>query len=131
MQLDHVAVAVKDLQKAKKIFTDIGLSFENDDQVVESQQVKINFASIGNESKLELLEPLGEGTVYKFIESKGPGVHHISFSVPNIEEKSKELLAAGHKLVFPEPQAGADETLVNFIHPSSTGGILIEISQKA
>ena len=77
-----------------------------------------------------LLGVHGEGgPIEKFLSKKGPGIHHLSFKVPDIEAKCKELKEKGFKLLYEEPQSGAHSCRVNFIHPKSTGGVLIEISQ--
>ena len=128
--LDHVAIAVDDLEKAVKTYESLGLQFQEEREVVESQGVVTAFASIDENAQLELLGVHGEGgPIEKFLNKKGPGIHHLSFKVPDIEAKCKELKEKGFKLLYEEPQSGAHSCRVNFIHPKSTGGVLIEISQ--
>jgi len=71
-----------------------------------------------------------EGPIQKFIDKNGEGIHHLCFSVEDVVLKGRELRDKGYKLIYEHPQPGANNCLVNFIHPKSTGGVLIEISQK-
>lgn len=129
--LDHVAIAVSDLEKSVKIFEDLGLTFAPKREIVESEKVQTAFASIDSRAHLELLHPTStESAISKFIEKKGEGIHHLAFRVPNIEEMMKELKDKGYKLLYETPKAGANNAKINFIHPKSTGGVLIEISEK-
>ncbi len=129
--LDHVAVVVKDLSKAKELWANIGLNFDSEEEVVESQGVTTAFAPMDNNAHLELLCPYGEsGPIHKFLEKKGEGIHHLCFKVPNVKAKCDELKEKGFILINEEPVLGAGGCMVNFIHPKSTGGVLIELSQK-
>jgi methylmalonyl-CoA/ethylmalonyl-CoA epimerase len=129
--LDHIAIAVISLESGKKLYEDLGFKFDPEVEIVESQKVKTQFAAIDEHAHIELLEPLNEqSTIHEFIEKKGPGIHHICFKVSDVTVKQKELLDKGYKLIYPSPVQGAGECLVNFIHPKSAGGVLIEISQK-
>lgn len=128
--LDHVAIAVSDLDRAQKIYEDLGLKFSSEREVVESQKVTTAFAHIDTNAHLELVCPLnGEGPIQKFIDKNGEGIHHLCFKVPDVIKKSEEMAALGYKLIHEKPFIGANNCLVNFIHPKSTGGVLIEISQ--
>jgi methylmalonyl-CoA/ethylmalonyl-CoA epimerase len=128
--LDHIAVAVNSLDQSKKIYQALGLTFSEHIEEVTSQQVRVAFAELDTHAKLELLEPTSsESTIYKFIEKKGEGIHHLSFRVDDIKKKSQELLDQGFKLIYSEAQPGANNCLVNFIHPKSANGVLIELSQ--
>jgi methylmalonyl-CoA epimerase len=129
--LDHVAIAVKDLEESVKMYTQLGLKFSNEREVVEDQKVKTAFAHIDTNAHIELLEPTSDqSAIQKFIDKNGPGIHHLCFKVKNVIEKQEELLSKGFRFIYPEPKIGAGNCLVNFIHPKSTGGVLIEISQK-
>ena len=129
--LDHVAIAVEDLEQSVKTYESLGIHFEKEREVVESQGVITAFASIDTNAQLELLGAYGEGgPISKFLSKKGPGIHHLCFKVPDIEAKCKELKEKGFRLLYDEPQEGAHSCRVNFIHPKSTGGVLIEISQR-
>jgi methylmalonyl-CoA/ethylmalonyl-CoA epimerase len=129
--LDHIAIAVKSIPAAKKIYEDMGLVFDSKIEEVKDQKVFTAFAQIDKNAHIELLEPTSEeSTIHKFIESKGEGIHHLCFKVPDVKAKTAELTSKGYRFIYPEPRIGAGGCLVNFIHPKSTGGVLIEISQR-
>ncbi len=129
--LDHIAIAVKSISSAQKIYEDLGLTFDKKIEEVEEQKVLTSFAQIDQNAHIELLEPTSqESAIHKFIEMKGEGIHHLCFKVKDVKEKTKELSSKGYKFIYPEPRIGAGGCLVNFIHPKSTGGVLIEISQR-
>jgi methylmalonyl-CoA/ethylmalonyl-CoA epimerase len=129
--LDHIAVAVKSIEEGKKIYEDLGLVFSTEREVVKEQGVTTAFASIDENAHIELLEPFGEnGPIHKYIEKKGPGIHHICFRVKDVVKKCNELTDKGYILLNDSPVKGAGGCLVNFLHPKSTGGVLIEVSQK-
>jgi methylmalonyl-CoA epimerase len=129
--LDHIAIAVKNIPASKKIYEDLGLKFSPLVEEVKEQKVFTAFASIDQNAHIELLEPTSEeSTIFKFIESKGEGIHHLCFKVSNVVSKTKELTDKGYRFIYPGPKIGAGGCLVNFIHPKSTGGVLIELSQK-
>lgn len=129
--LDHIAIAVKNITNAKKIYEDMGMTFAPEIEEVKEQKVFTTFAQIDQNAHIELLEPTSsESTIHKFIESKGEGIHHLCFKVPNVRKKMEELAEKGYRFIYPEPRIGAGGCLVNFMHPKSTGGVLIEISQR-
>lgn len=129
--LDHVAIAVKDLEESVGVYTKLGLHFDDKREVVEEQKVKTAFAHIDTNAHVELLEPTDEeSAIHKFMEKNGPGIHHLCFRVKDVVAKQKELSEQGFRMIYPDPVKGAGGCLVNFIHPKSTGGVLIEISQK-
>jgi methylmalonyl-CoA epimerase len=129
--LDHVAVATSDLEKSVSFYEKLGLKFSDKREVVESQKVKTAFAHIDTNAHLELLEPTSsESTIAKFIDKKGEGIHHLCFRVQDVSIKQKELEDQGIKFIYDKPFEGAGNCLVNFIHPKSSNGVLIEISQK-
>lgn len=127
--LDHVAIAVSNLDRAQKIWEDLGLTFSAQREEVPSQQVTTAFAHVDEHAHIELVCPInGEGPIQKFIDKNGEGIHHMSFKVPDVSKKTQELLSMGYKMIYEAPVVGANNTLVNFIHPKSTGGVLVEIS---
>jgi methylmalonyl-CoA/ethylmalonyl-CoA epimerase len=129
--LDHIAIAVKSISSARKIYEDMGMTFSDKIEEVKEQKVLTAFAQIDQNAHIELLEPTSaESTIHKFIETKGEGIHHLCFKVPDVKAKTAELTAKGYKFIYLEPRIGAGNCLVNFIHPKSTGGVLIEISQR-
>ncbi|MEW6058184.1 MAG: VOC family protein [Bdellovibrionota bacterium] len=130
--LDHAAVATREPQKLKQLLLWLGLE-DCGDELVASQGIRTHFIKPSkSEPSVEILEVVdNKSTVAKFLEKKGPGIHHLSFLVTNLDALSADLRARGVRLVYAEPQPGAHKTRVNFIHPESTGGVLIEISEKA
>ncbi len=129
-KIDHIGIAVADLEKALSFYRDqIGLEFKGT-EVVDEQKVKVAFFPVG-ESKIELLESTDpEGPVGKFIEKKGEGIHHLSFRVSNIEARIKELKELGVALIDEKPRYGAGGAKIAFLHPKSTGGVLIELCER-
>jgi methylmalonyl-CoA/ethylmalonyl-CoA epimerase len=129
--LDHIAIAVKSIRNARKIYEDLGLSFADEIEEVLEQKVLTAFASIDANAHIELLEPTSEdSTIHKFIQTKGEGIHHLCFKVPDVHAKTLELTQKGYIFIYPEPRLGAGGCMVNFIHPKSSGGVLIELSQR-
>ena len=133
IQLDHIGIAVADLTAMQKLFQILGLSITNIENVPD-QGVAAHFIPLPQtETKLELLVPLksGDGTVAQFMTKRGPGIHHLSFRVGHgeLEPISQKLIDAGYRLIYPTPKNGAHQRRINFIHPSSAGGILIEIME--
>ena len=129
--LDHIAIAVKSIQDSKKIYEDMGLTFAPEIEEVKDQKVFTAFAHVDTNAHIELLQPTSdESTIHKFIETKGEGIHHLCFKVPDVVAKTKELTDKGYRFIYPAPRIGAGGCLVNFMHPKSTGGVLIELSQR-
>lgn len=129
--LDHIAIAVKSISSTQKIYEDMGMIFSGVIEEVKEQKVLTAFAQIDENAHIELLEPTSsESTIHKFIEAKGEGIHHLCFKVLDVKKKTDELTKKGYKFIYPEPKIGAGGCLVNFMHPKSTGGVLIEISQR-
>lgn len=129
-KIDHVGIAVPDLEKAIAFYRDrIGIEFKGTEEV-EEQKVKVAFFPVG-ESKIELLESTDpDGPVGKYIEKKGGGVHHISFRVSDIEGKLKLLKEEGVALIDEKPRYGAGGAKIAFLHPKSTGGVLVELCER-
>jgi methylmalonyl-CoA epimerase len=129
--LDHVAIASRDIEKTVKIYEDIGFKFSEEREVVESQKVKTAFAHVDENAHIEILEPTSaDSTIAKFIDKNGEGIHHLCFRVADVKAKQTQMIEDGYQFIYPEPFIGAGNCLVNFIHPKSGGGVLIEISQK-
>ncbi len=129
-KIDHIGIAVKSIAEAARIYTDgLGLTLTHT-ETVESQGVKVGFLPLGD-SELELLEPLNaQSTVAQFIEKRGEGVHHICIEVDDILATMARLREQGVRLINEECVQGAGGCLVAFVHPRSTNGVLIELSQK-
>ena len=129
--LDHIAIATENLESTVELYTSLGLVFDSKREIVEEQKVKTAFAAIDAKAHIELLEPTSEDSaIHKFIQKKGPGIHHLCFRVEDVKAKQKELEEKGMKFIYPEPVKGANNCLVNFIHPKSMNGVLTEISEK-
>jgi methylmalonyl-CoA epimerase len=123
--LDHVAVAVPSLHEACRLFQLLSGEEPSPEEVLESQGVRVRFVG-----SVELLEPLGpETTVGRFLQRRGPGLHHIAYRVPHIPPVLSRLQDEGVEVIDPEPRPGARGHLVAFLHPHSTGGILVELVQ--
>lgn len=126
MKIHHIGIAVQSLERAQFWNQFLHLKTEECKEIPD-QKVKIAFIPCG-EVKIELLEPLGEGAVSKFLEKRGEGIHHIAIQVDNIQEVLTSMKEAGIRLIDETPRQGA-EGLIAFIHPKSTGGILLELVQ--
>ena len=130
LQIDHLGIAVNSLEVGNQFWTDaLGLKLEGTETVTE-QKVTTAFFPVG-ESEVELLVSTSpDGPIAKFIEKKGAGFQHVAFRVENIEEALAELKAKGVKLIDETPRLGAAGCKIAFIHPKSTGGVLVEISER-
>ena len=124
--IDHIGVAVKSLATAKGIYERLGLSL-SPEEVVESEQVRVVMVPLG-ESRMELLEPTSENSVIaKFIAKRGEGLHHVSLRVPDLSAAVERLKQSGVRLVSNEIKVGAGGHKYIFVHPSSAGGVLLEL----
>lgn len=129
--LDHIAIAVTDLEQTVATYQAMGLKFDSEREQVETEGVRVAFAPVDSKASIELLQATtDESAIAKFIAKKGAGIHHICFMVPDITAKSEELKSQGFKLIYDSPKPGARNTLVNFVHPKSASGVLIELAQK-
>ncbi len=128
--VDHIGIAVKNLEEAKKVFSEsLGLPCV-DEKTLPERGVRIAFLSSGN-TTIELLEGIGpESAVSKFVEQRGPGIHHLCFEVDGIERVMQELAADGVRLIDEKPRPGAEGKPVAFAHPKSTLGVLVELIEK-
>jgi LAO/AO transport system kinase len=128
--LDHVGIAVQDVDKSLAFFRDaLGLEVEVPEEV-SSQRVRAHFIPVG-ESSIELLEATaGDSAIAKYVEKRGPGIHHITLRVDDIRAVLAQLKARGVRLVDQEPRPGAEGSLVAFIHPSAAHGVLVELKQR-
>lgn len=127
-QIDHLGIAVKSLAAAKSIYEKLGLSV-SPEETVEHEQVRLVMVPVG-ESRLELLEATSENsTIAKFIAKRGEGLHHVCLKVPDLRAAVDRLKADGVRLVSEEIKTGAGGHQYVFVHPSSTGGVLLELVQ--
>jgi methylmalonyl-CoA/ethylmalonyl-CoA epimerase len=129
--IDHVGVAVEDIDAALALYRDaLGMALVHR-ETVESQGVDAALLDIGD-GHVELLAPLGPDTpVGKFLSKRGPGLHHVAYRVDDVSETLGALTAAGLRLIDESPRVGIRGSLVAFLHPASTGGVLTEIVQPA
>jgi methylmalonyl-CoA epimerase len=128
--IDHIGVAVKSLAAAKGIYEKLGLKL-SPEETVEAEQVRVVMVPLG-ESRLELLEPTSEDSVIaKFIAKRGEGLHHVSLCVPDLAAAVERLRRDGVRLVSSEIKVGAGGHKYVFVHPSSAGGVLLELVEAA
>ncbi len=127
--LDHIGIAVEDIDAALELYRDkLGFEVGEIDEV-PGFGVKVAFLPLG-EGQLELVMPVTEDSAMaKFLDKRGPGFHHLCFRVDDIRAELARLEEMGIELVDKEPREGAHGTLVAFLHPKSTGGVLIELAQ--
>lgn len=128
-KIEHLGIAVKSLAQAVPLYEKLLKTPCYKTEKVETERVNTAFFRTG-ESKIELLESADpEGVIAKFIEKKGEGLHHVAFEVDDIEAEMKRLQAEGFILLNEQPKKGADNKWICFLHPKSTGGVLIELCQ--
>jgi methylmalonyl-CoA/ethylmalonyl-CoA epimerase len=130
LRINHLGIASPTLEEAMgrmgKLF---GMEAEHVEEVVD-QKVKTAFFSVGP-SNLEFLQPTDPaGAVGKYLEKKGPGIHHVAFEVDDVDAAVKELLGKGVRMIDQAPRPGAHGSRIAFIHPAETGGVLMELCQS-
>ncbi|HTS58454.1 MAG TPA: methylmalonyl-CoA epimerase [Terriglobales bacterium] len=127
--IDHLGIAVKSLAAAKDIYQKLGLSVSGE-EVVDAEQVRLVMVPLG-ESRLELLEPTSENSpIARFIARRGEGLHHISLRVPDLTAAVEQLKQNGVRLISEEIRIGAGGHRYIFVHPSSAGGVLLELVES-
>ena len=129
MPLDHVGIAVRDLDHSTALYQKLLGTVAIHDEVVESQFVKVRFLQLG-EHLIELLQPLSENSsVSRFLKKRGEGLHHLAFRTNDILTEMDRLREIGMHLLQEEPLYGANHKLIFFIHPRSMDGVLVEVCQ--
>ena len=130
LKVDHIGIAVADLEERMKFYTDfLGLKCEGIEEV-EEQKVRVAFFPVGD-SEIELLESTSpDGPIAKFIEKNGEGIQHIALRVDSIEGALEYLKENGVRLIDEKPRYGAGGASIAFLHPKATGGVLFEISER-
>ncbi|MBW1678572.1 MAG: methylmalonyl-CoA epimerase [Deltaproteobacteria bacterium] len=130
LKIDHIGIAVKDIEAALKFYAEIlGLKLEGE-EVVAEQKVKTAFLPVGD-TEVELLESTeADGPIAKFIEKRGEGFQHIAFKVDDLEATLRELEEKGIRLIDRKPRIGAGNKKIAFLHPKSTFGVLVELSEE-
>ncbi|MGZ3885657.1 MAG: methylmalonyl-CoA epimerase [Bacteroidia bacterium] len=129
-KVEHIGIAIKNLNEANALFAKLFGKDHYKVEKVESEGVSTSFFMLG-ETKIELLEATKpDSAIAKFIEKKGEGIHHIAYEVDNILEEMERLKREGFELIHQQPKEGADNKLICFLHPKSTGGVLVELCQE-
>ena len=125
-KIDHLGIAVESIATARSFYEALGLCITHE-EAVEHEKVRTAMIPVGD-SRIELLEPLQEDSVIgRFLKKRGPGLHHVALRVEDLEATLTQLKAGGIRLISDHAQVGAGGHLYFFVHPSSTGGILLEI----
>ncbi|MGD0929449.1 MAG: methylmalonyl-CoA epimerase [Candidatus Korobacteraceae bacterium] len=125
-EIDHLGIAVKSLAQAKKFYEQLGLK-PMPEETVEAEGVRLSMVPVG-ESRIELLEPLSpDSPIGKFLAKRGEGLHHVALHVDDLSGTVERLKASGTRLISDEIKVGAGGHLYVFVHPSSAGGVLLEL----
>lgn len=133
--IDHVGIAAINLDEGSRFWELIGLVRQGDDDIVEDQGVITRFFPLssitGDVTNVEILEATGPNTpIGKFLDKRGPGIQQLCLAVDDLEEMISHLIAHGIQMIDTVPRMGAHRSLIAFVHPKSTGGILIELKQR-
>lgn len=129
-EIDHIGVAVENLEKGFEFYKHMGWT-KMETEVVPTEKVRVGFIEFANNVSVELLEPTTpDSVIAKFLAKKGPGIHHICYRVKNIEKVMEKLKNEGVRLIDEKPRQGAHNCKVCFVHPASSNGMLIELSEK-
>jgi methylmalonyl-CoA epimerase len=127
-RIDHIGIAVASIAEARRFYEAMGLVVEAIEEVPQ-EGVRVAMIRCG-ESKIELLEATtAESPIARHIAKRGPGIHHLCFASDDLQGDDRRLRAAGLELLRPEPTRGAGGCWVQFVHPRSAGGVLVELSQ--
>lgn len=130
MTVEHIGIAVRSLRESDALFTKLLNVAPYQQETVESEGVTTLFFLVGD-TKIELLEATRpDSPIAKFLSTRGEGIHHLAFEVPDIRAEIARLKAEGFTPLNEEPKPGADNKLVAFLHPKGTGGVLIELCQS-
>ena len=125
--LDHVGIAVRSIEESMPLFERLANARGSAPETVESQGVRVAFVGTGS-ARLELIEPATDSsTIARHIEKRGAGLHHVAYRVPDIRAALADFAAQGIDLIDREPRPGAGGHLVAFLHPKTTGGVLVEL----
>jgi len=128
-KIEHIGIAVKDLNASNQIFEDVLGVAPYKQEVVESEHVITSFFQVG-ESKIELLQATSsESAIAKYLEKNKEGIHHIAFDVADIHAEIDRLKGLGYVMIHDAPKAGADDKLIAFLHPKSSNSVLVELCQ--
>jgi methylmalonyl-CoA/ethylmalonyl-CoA epimerase len=130
MKIDHIGIATNGIDEAASVYSGaLGLSVAETEEV-PAQKVRVAMLTVGD-SRIELLEATSDDSpISKFLATRGPGIHHVALRVSNIRTVLADLKTKGARLIDEEPRAGEGGCLVAFIHPSFTGGVLVELVER-
>ncbi len=129
-RIEHIGIAVRDLEAANKTYKAVLGAEHYKTETVESEGVSTSFFKIG-ESKIELLAATSpDSPIARFIEKRGEGIHHMAFYVDDIEAEIERLKGEGFRLLNENPKPGADNKMVAFMHPKDANGVLVELCQE-
>ena len=127
-RIEHVGIAVRSIEEARGFYEALGLRIEAIEEVPQ-EGVRVALIPCG-ESRIELLEPTTEDSpIAKFLEKRGPGIHHLGLASSDVRADDARLREGGYQVLRPEPTRGAGGCWVQFVHPRSTGGVLLELSE--
>ena len=127
-KIDHIGIAVRSIDEARSFWEALGLEIEAVEEVPR-EGVRVAFLQLG-ESRIELLEATTEDSpVARFLDKRGPGIHHLCLATGDVRADDETLRRAGYRVLRPEPTRGAGGCWVQFVHPESTGGVLVELSE--
>ncbi len=130
MKIHHVGIAVESLQAAVPVFEKLLGASPNTQETVEEQKVRVAAFQVGD-SRLELLEATAaDSPIARFITKRGPGIHHLTLTVSNLDDALRRLERDGMRLIDRAPRLGAGNERIAFVHPSSTAGVLIELVEE-
>ena len=133
IRLDHIGIAVNNLDEGEKFWKLLGLLSDGNDEENHEQGVNIRFLSTekGDPARIELLSPTSQDTpIGRFIEKRGQGIQQIAFEVEDLQQNIQELINSGIDMIDDSPKSGAHGTKIAFVHPRSTGGVLVELLEK-
>ncbi len=129
-KIDHIGIAVRSIDEARGLYEALGLEIERIEEVPQ-EEVRVAMIACGD-SHIELLEPTAPSSpIARFLEQRGPGMHHLCLASDDIQTDDSRLRDAGLRVLRPEPTRGAGGCWVQFVHPKSAGGVLLELSQPA
>ena len=128
-RIDHIGIAVRSIEEGRRFYEALGLTVERIEEIPH-EGVRVAMIRCG-ESWIELLEPLSaESPIAKFLEKRGPGIHHLCLGSDDVRADDGRLRGAGFETLRPEPTRGAGGCWVTFVHPKSAGGVLVELSEE-
>lgn len=127
-RLDHLGIAVRSIDEARVLYEALGLTVDHVEDVPQ-EKVRVAMIRVG-ESTIELLEPTADDSpIAKFLATRGPGIHHVCLRSDDVDADDARLRSAGYRVLRDAPTPGAGGTRVQFVHPKSTGGVLLELAQ--